>query len=166
MIIDKKPVKQNQQDEEIRPYDIPMHPYSEHTIYLKYVNDFPIEKEKDPLFQDRNANFTRVLNKYPGQSNIDYIDEIRADLLWKDIEFSEMHGMHERAERVSLKLDHLYARSRGREGFGSKIQVTERHEILQQEQKQQQEKKGILGSFRHNKKEKEPVKVYVDQEER
>jgi hypothetical protein len=145
----------------VQGYTIPEHPYSDHTQYLKYVNDFPGERELDPKFAERNADFTRVLNKYPGQSNIDEIDELKIDLLWKDIELSRMHGMFERAERLSLKLDHLYARSRGRDGFGSRIQVTERHEIMQNEQDKEPEKKGF-GFFRHKKKEPQ-VQVYANQ---
>jgi len=97
-------------------------------------------------------------------SNIDALDEIRIDLLWKDLALSEMHGMVDRAQRLSLKLDHIYARSRGREGFGTKWQSTERHEILQEEKSREEKKKTLTERLRG--KPKQDVMVYADQNQR
>jgi len=150
------------QEEPIKGYAIPEHPYSDHTQWLKYTNSFDEEKETEE-FKSKYRNYIRVINKYPGMSNIDEIDEIRIDLLWKDLCLSEMHGMMDRAEKISLKLDHIYSRSRGRKGFGSVIQVTERHELLQKNQESEEKKTSIVDRMR-GKKQQEVV-VYADQQQ-
>ena len=150
MIIEEPEIDESQERQKVG-YTIPEHPSSLHTEFLKYTNDFPIEREKDDNFGLRHNNLIRCLNKYPGQSNIDEIDELKADLIWQDIKLSQLHGMNRRAEQLSLELDHLYARSRGRGMMGSKIMVTERHEILNEQEKTEDEKK--FKFFRHKKPE-------------
>ena len=139
----------------VQGYEIPKHQFSEHTEFLKYTNDFPIEREPDKKeFEERNPDFLRVINKYPGQSNIDAIDELRCDTIWKDMDFCQMwgtEGMRKRCERRSLRMAFILAVSRGRDGFGSKIQVTTRQEILAKEEKEKQ--KQTFGFFRHKKPE-------------
>lgn len=159
MIIDPEKDVPQKTEMVVQGYEIPRNTYSEHTEFLKYTNDFPIEREanKDVFISD-NADFLRVINKYPGQANIDAIDELKADLLWKDMELALLWntpGMKRRSERLSLKIDHLYARSRGRDGFGSKIQVTTRQEILAKEEKERE--KQPFKFFRHKKREEMQV---------
>jgi len=139
-------------------YPYPHQPMSEMGVFYNWSMELDTQYETEEFKRD-HADLIRAIKKAPAMSNLDVIDEYRIKLLWDDIKFSLQHGMKERAEQKSLELYRLYVDSRGLDGFGSKVMVTQ-HNIIEERRKSQPEARGIGGWFKKPKAQQETPSVY------
>ena len=115
------------------------------------------EKEE---FLREHGDLIRAIRKAPAMSNLDLVDMYKINLIWDDIKFSLQHGLKNRAEQKSLELYRLYVDSRGFDGFGSKVMVTQHNIITEEKMMKTKGKRGMGQWFKKPKIEQEVPDVY------
>lgn len=134
-------IEQSINDESRDSYPFPNQPVSDMALFHTWSMELDTQYETEQ-FKKEHADLIRAIKKAPPMSNIDLVDQFKINLLWDDILLCLMEGNKNAAEQKSLALYRLYADSRGLDGFGSKVMVTQ-HNIIEERKQRQEEKHGI-----------------------
>ena len=140
-------------------YPIPRQPVSDVALFHSWSMELDTQFETE-AFKQKHGDLIRAIRKAPPMSNIDGVDQYKSELMWDDILLCLQEGNYDAAEQKSLRLYKMYADSRGINGFGSKVMVTQHNIITEERSMKKDEKRGIGQWFNKPKVEREVPDVY------